>query len=231
MHDETTEARATPATGGEAASGSISGKPKVEQPDSVSLDALHRVSDFVCARSSRVTSFLRDDAAKYVASNFARVFILPSPSDPTEIWGYYSLSAFSMPYEAMGSSDQKRVPEAVKTGIPVPFALLGYMGRDSNKTTPGFGEAIVLDAARRVYHSRDIAAWGIILDAEGRQPKLMAWYETMGFKVKKVAVDETTGVMLAPLTLLIPELMSANLIKQREKAKGKRQRAKAKIAT
>jgi hypothetical protein len=196
----------------------------------VALDAAHRVSEFVCKRSARVTNFLRNDAASYVAANYSRVFILPDPNNAAVIWGYYTLSATSMPYAEMTGSQQKKVPNVIQPGIPAPLALLGYMGRDSDKTESGFGEAIIVDAARRVYHSRDIAAWGIILDAENRAPDLMKWYEGLGFKVKAVPSGTVTGVMWAPLSNLIPEL-NPNLAKQlaqmREKARRARERARA----
>jgi hypothetical protein len=75
------------------------------------------------------------------------------------------------------------------------------MGRH-DEAPKGIGAGLIIDAARRVYRNSDIAAWGLILDAEGQNEQLMKWYESIGFRRAK----KTTGVLYAPFKSLIPEL-------------------------
>jgi hypothetical protein len=220
MHDESAKANGDPPPGSGAAAEALQ-EPLVTVP----LEPTHRLADFVCNRSERVQGFLRDHAAKYVAANFARVFILPNPADPNEVWGYYTLSAASIPYGDLTAGQQKRVP---LPGIPAPLAIIGYMGRHDG-AEPGLGAGLIVDAARRVHRDPHIAAWGLILDAEARNADLMKWYESVGFRPKKVEKGQVTGVMYAPLTNLIPELNPA-MAAEREKARQKAIRARAMAA-
>ena len=94
--------------------------------------------------------------------------------------------------------------------------LIGFMGR-SDDSPKGLGESLVVDAARRVHRNLDIAAWGLMLDAEGGQQneKLWAWYQEQKFQPVKVDLKAdppkaASGVMYAALPWLIPEL-NANL--------------------
>jgi hypothetical protein len=66
-----------------------------------------------------------------MANNYCRVFILPNPDDHTEVWGFYSLSPSLLSRGTATGSDQKRVPK----GLPIPMALIGFMGRQSGFQT------------------------------------------------------------------------------------------------
>ncbi|MGH7813238.1 MAG: hypothetical protein ACREQI_04460 [Candidatus Binataceae bacterium] len=205
MHDES----------GGADRGGISGGgtdpkalPQVERPVTVPLSEIHRAADFRCARSARINGFFGKECSELLAHRYCRVFILPNPSDTSEIWGFYTLSASLFPRERTTGSEQKRIPG----GIPVPMALIGYMGR--NDCAPkGLGKSLIVDAARRVHRNEDFAAWGLTLDAEGgpANPKLWEWYKLQGFTPAKAdpdpkKTDPNAGVMYAALKKLIPEL-------------------------
>jgi hypothetical protein len=60
-----------------------------------------------------------------VQANYCRVFVLPNPNDPTEIWGFYTLSPSGIARKHATGSDQKRLPG----GLPIPLVLIGFMGR------------------------------------------------------------------------------------------------------
>ena len=93
-------------------------------------------------------------------------------------------------------SEQKRVPP----GLPIPMVPIGFMGKQDG-TTKGLGEALVVDAARRVHRTPDIPAWGLMLDAEGgpENEKLWTWYQDQGFTPAKPDDKGRSGVMYAPL--------------------------------
>jgi hypothetical protein len=125
------------------------------------------------------------------------VFVFPNPDDPTEIWGYYTLSPTELARGEISGSQQKKVPK----GIPVPLQRIGFMGRHDDAPR-GLGAGLVYDAALRVY--REGTGWGLTLDVEGGigNSKLAGWYEGVGFTHAKTR----SGVMYAPLQRFLPEL-------------------------
>jgi hypothetical protein len=86
--------------------------------------------------------------------------------------------------------------------------LLGFMGK-SQGAPQALGSALIVDAARRVYQNEELAAWGLMLEAEGGpDTKLWEWYKKQGFRQIKVSdrSDTPPGVMYAPFKHLLPEL-------------------------
>ena len=192
-----------PERGGATGSGDVA--PVADTPlKTVPIRPEHRTADFRCGNSPRVQGFFSREMPRYTALGYCRVLILPDPADPTGIWGYYTLSPGQI--EPIGlTSTQRR--QAIN-GIPVPLMRVGFMGRD-DRAPKGLGEALLVDAARRVYRSEDTAAWGLILDAEGgsANPKLFGWYrDTMKFTPIRDAGGGETGELYCPLRRLLPEL-------------------------
>jgi hypothetical protein len=146
---------------------------RLEPLRTVRLNEHHRCNDFVCSKSERVTGFFSRERHTLVPQNYCRVFVLPNPADPTHIWGFYTLSPSLLMRARATGSEQKRVPP----GLPISMVLIGFMGKQDG-TAKGLGEALVVDAARRVHRNLDIPAWGLMLDAEGgpENKKLWTWY-------------------------------------------------------
>lgn len=168
----------------------------------VSFDATHRTKDFICENSPRVAGFFTTEAPKLVP-NYCRLFIASNPDDPTHIWGFYTLSAALLLKSNLTGSDEKRISKNY-LGIPAPMVRIGFMGRD--KSAPkGFGAPLLIDAARRVYRNRDIAAWGLVLEADGgpENKKLWKWYEDQGFKPCRGSHPHS---VYAALSAFLPEL-------------------------
>jgi hypothetical protein len=65
-------------------------------------------------------------------------------------------------------------PKTGAEGLPIPMALIGFMGRDDGPTV-GPGVALVVDAARRVHRRTDFAAWGLMLDCKGGEANAKLW--------------------------------------------------------
>ncbi|HUO11402.1 MAG TPA: hypothetical protein VMU37_01470 [Caulobacteraceae bacterium] len=135
----------------------------------------------MCARSERVQGFLREDAARFVEKRYASVFILPDPEDPTRVLGYYSLSPGSVAKaDLINRHDRSKYTEK---GIPVPIALIGYMGR-ADYAPQGLGGVLLVDAAIRLETGKGpLKAWGIGLEPENEG--LVPWYAKMGFVMPK----------------------------------------------
>ena len=93
--------------------------------------------------------------------------------------------------------------------------LIGFMGKHDGTET-GLGESLLVDAARRVYMNRDLAAWGLILESEGgpENARLWAWYQKQGFKPARVTKENPNPRLMyaAPLQDLIPELASLTVL-------------------
>jgi hypothetical protein len=172
---------------------------EAEEPlATVRLNPTHRTRDFACAKSERVTKFLRDQASLWVEQRYCGAFILPNPEDPTGILGYYTLSQYYLARDEM--SNKIRSKQLLSN---VPLALIGFMGKQDGTET-GIGAALIVDAARRVYRQLDIPARGLALEPEGgvSNAKLWNWYKSAGFKPAKTI----PGLMYAPFENLIPEL-------------------------
>jgi hypothetical protein len=192
MHDEPGRAHAGQQAGGGDAAETIQQEPLA----TVRITDNHRTDAFACTKSERVGSFFKNDFSVLVPQNYCRVFVLPNPDDATEIWGFYTLSPTALIRNRATGSDQKRIPG----GIPIPLILIGYMGRH-DAAPAGLGEALVVDAARRVFRNADIPAWGLALDSEGGpdNAKLWKWYQDQGFIPAKPDDRGKSGLMYAAL--------------------------------
>jgi hypothetical protein len=166
------------------------------------LNASHRTADFRCANSPRVAGFFANEAPRLVP-NYCRVFIAPDPNQPTHIFGYYTLSAALLLKGNLSGTDEKRIARDYM-GIPAPMVRIGFMGRD-DAAPKGFGSSLIVDAARRVHRNQDVAAWGLVLEAEGGpdNAKLWKWYQDQGFKPCRGAHPHS---MYGPLSAFLPEL-------------------------
>jgi len=177
---------------------------RIEPLQTVLLSDSHRTADFRCANSKRINDFFGKECPEYCRRNYCRVFVLPNPKDPNEIWGYYTLSPSIILRDRMTRSDRDSL--IIRTA---PVMHIGFMGKHDG-TAKGLGESLLVDAARRVYCNPDLAAWGLTLDSENgpENPKLWAWYQQQGFKPAKPETDHPKlGHMYAgPLQKLIPEL-------------------------
>jgi len=197
MHDQSGGAHGSGSSGG----GAIAEAVRLEPLGTVLLSANHRIADFRCEKSERIAAFFSRECAEFIAKGYCRVFVLPNPDDHNHIFGYYTLSPSILTRSRVTGSDQRRVVR----GLPIPMCLIGFMGR-CDSAPKGIGEALIVDAARRVCGNLDIASWGLMLDSEGGPgTKLWNWYLSQGFTPAK---DEGTssGVLYGALKKFIPEL-------------------------
>lgn len=168
----------------------------------VAVDGKHRRDKFTCKNSARVAGFFANEA-KMLVPNYCRLFIAASPDDEATVWGYYTLSAALLFKQNLSGGDEKKISKQYM-GIPAPMVRIGFMGRDDS-SPKGFGAALLIDAARRVYRNGDIAAWGLVLESDGgpENKKLWDWYQAQGFKLCRGAHPHS---MYGPLSAFLPEL-------------------------
>ncbi len=137
---------------------------------------------------------MRNDARKYLDLGYSKVFVWPNPEDPTDVWGYYTLSASTVARADLINRHERKAPK----GLPVPVALIGYMGR-SESAVRGLGAVLIHDAALRVSRNVDIATWGLALEPEVEG--LVPWYTGLGF----VAAKQRERFMYGPLSAFLSE--------------------------
>ena len=136
----------------------------------------HNGEDFRCARSRRVQEFFSRDGPQFLSRNYCRVFVLPSETDPTRIRAFYTLSPGLVQITDVSKTQQRRL----LSGLPVPMARIGFLGRDDREPKElGLGRVMLLDAALRVQRCEDMTAWGLYLDAETED--VAKWYEKCRF--------------------------------------------------
>jgi ribosomal protein S18 acetylase RimI-like enzyme len=119
--------------------------------------------------------YLKLQASQDIRRRVAQVFVSIG-DQPGSITGYYSLSAASFRKDGLPPELAKRLPH-----YPVPAAVLGRLAVDRGHQGRHLGEALLLDAMRRVVRAATaIAMYAIIVDAKDERAK--AFYDRYGFQ-------------------------------------------------
>lgn len=138
------------------------------------LAAHHDREAFHCGEPA-LDAYLRRQASQDVRRRVAQVFVAVGDK-PSQIAGYYSLSATSFERAALPPELAKRLPH-----YPVPAALLGRLAVDEAHQGRRLGEALLLDAARRVLRaSAALAVYALVVDAKNERAR--GFYERYGFR-------------------------------------------------
>jgi ribosomal protein S18 acetylase RimI-like enzyme len=137
------------------------------------LGAHHDRTTFDCGEPI-LNEYLGRQAAQDVKRRVARVFVGLGDA-PRKVDGYYTVSATSFERSGLPPALSKRLPY-----YPVPAALIGRLAIDRERQGRGLGEALLLDAMRRVLRaSMAIAVHAIVVDAKNARAR--AFYERYGF--------------------------------------------------
>lgn len=138
------------------------------------LGTVHDRASFHCGEPS-LDAYIRRQASQDVRRRVAQTFVAPG-EEPQEIAGYYTLSAASFEKEEMPSELAKRLPH-----YPVPAAVLGRLAIAQLNQGSGLGEALLIDAIKRVLHASDtIGVYAIIVDA--LNDSAYSFYKRYGFQ-------------------------------------------------
>lgn len=131
-----------------------------EPPRIEPLGPRHDRASFGCAEPA-LDAYLMRQASQDIRRRIAQVFVLVGDT-PQAIVGYYSLSAASFERGELPEAQAKRLPH-----YPVPAAILGRLAVDQVYQGRRYGEALLLDAARRVLRASEaIAMHALIVDAK-----------------------------------------------------------------
>lgn len=134
------------------------------------LDRGHDRAAFSCGEPA-LDNYLRRQASQDVRRRVAQIFVALGDA-PGQIAGYYGLGAASFEKEELA----KRLPH-----YPVPAAVLGRLAVDFAWQGRGLGEALLIDAARRVLRaSAALAVYAIVVDTKNDRAR--TFYERYGFR-------------------------------------------------
>lgn len=126
--------------------------------------------------SEALNAFLKSTARQHQDRGISRTFVLLDPDlgDPTQIIGFFTLSACEGVASDLPESLAKRLPRNV------PAVLLGRLAVDRRFQGRGYGGALLVEAIRRVAAtSTQIGIVGLFVDA--KDDRAAAFYRKYGF--------------------------------------------------
>ncbi len=137
------------------------------------LEATHDRVSFRCGEDALDRYFqsqATQDIRRRVANCFVAVEILTS-----QIAGYYTLSAASLPLVDLPPEETKRLPRYPT----LPAVRIGRLAVDHRFQKRGLGAALLADAARRTLQAPP-AVFALLVDA--KNDRAVAFYERYGFR-------------------------------------------------
>lgn len=148
---------------------------------------LHDRTSFQCGEPA-LDEFLQKYAAQQHAKGINTVFVLVDPAQPTQIVGFYTLSAAQIDAQQLGDAERKKLPR-----YPVPCFRMGRLARHRDHQDAGLGEILIGCAINRCLQARRLVdAYALLVDAKHEKAKSL--YEHYGF----IACAD------APMTLYLP---------------------------
>ncbi len=137
------------------------------------------VKTFDCGKEA-INVYLRRYAAKNMALNLNRTFVLPyttgDTSEKPEVAAYYTLAHQTLVREEL--PDPSRLPR-----YPVPVILLAQLGIDQRFHRQGLGAKTLVYAVRHAYqiasNPKGLPAMGVVLDVLDHDA--LAFYQSFDF--------------------------------------------------
>jgi len=148
---------------------------------------LHDRAAFHCGVPA-LDDYLHKYAAQQNSKGISTVFVLVDDMAPSNILGFYTLSAAQIDVQQLSDTERKKLPR-----YPIPCLRMGRLARAIESRGAGLGEILIGCAVDRCLHARSlVGAYALLVDAKDEKAKL--FYERYGFSP---CVD-------APMTLYLP---------------------------
>jgi len=148
----------------------------------------HDRQSFDCG-DAQLNTWLRQFARQNHDVGGAKTFVAVTPSDPSRILGFYSISAASISHD--------KTPAVVRRGLgryEVPVFRLGRLAVDTAAQGQGFGGRLVIAAGKRCIRvSQDVGGVALLIDAKNET--VARWYEGLG----AVRLEDTDLTLFLPL--------------------------------
>jgi len=148
---------------------------------------VHDCTAFDCG-TPILNKYLAQFAAQHRRRGVAQIYVLVDSDVPSEILGYYTLSAAQVDTAQILEADRKRLPR-----FPVPCFRMGRFAIHKDQKDKGLGKLLIGLAVDRCLHAKEeVAAYALIVDAKDENAK--SFYEHYGFTA---CVDQ-------PMVLYLP---------------------------
>ncbi|AMN48296.1 hypothetical protein ACG33_14545 [Steroidobacter denitrificans] len=135
---------------------------------------VHDRNGFDCG-VPELNDYLKRLAEQHRRKSVSTPFVLVDTDTPSEILGYYCLSAAQVDTAELRESDRKKLPR-----YPMPCFRLGRLAIRKDRHGQGIGKLLLACAVDRCLKARnDVAAYALIVDAKDGNAK--QFYEHHGF--------------------------------------------------
>jgi len=133
--------------------------------------------------------YLKSLAGQHRIKGIATSFVLIDSDRPTQILGYYSLSAASLAFELLTDADRKGLP-----AYPVPAVRIGRLATSISVRGQGLGELLLQNAIKRTLQARTtLGVCAVIVEAKDAAAE--SFYRKYGFRL----CDPQTRQLYLPL--------------------------------
>ena len=149
---------------------------------------LHDRASFQCGEPA-LDEFLQKYAAQQTAKGINTVFVLVNPAQPSQIMGFYTLSAAQIDVQHLSDAERKKLP-----GYPIPCFRMGRLARHKDHHGERLGEMLIGCAVDRCLNARRlVGAYALLVDA--KHDKAKSFYEHYGF----IACADAAMTLYLPL--------------------------------
>lgn len=151
------------------------------------IDLGHDRTGFDCGVSA-LNEFLHKFAQQQSKKGVCTVYLLVNSLDPSQILGFYTLSAAQVDASRLSAAAQKKLPR-----YPIPCLRMGRLACSKAAQGKGLGRILLGLAVERCLQARkQVAAFALLVDAKDEQAA--QFYAHYGF----------TALQDAPLNLYLP---------------------------
>jgi len=135
---------------------------------------IHDCAAFDCG-TPELNDYLRQRATQDRRRNITQVYVLVDTDAPSQVLGYYTLSAAQVDTEQISEKERRHLPR-----YPIPCFRMGRFAVQQNIQGRGLGKQILGCAVDRCLRVREeVAAYALIVDAKDADAR--SFYEHFGF--------------------------------------------------
>jgi ribosomal protein S18 acetylase RimI-like enzyme len=127
------------------------------------------------AKKRTLNNYIRKFASQHQRSRIAQTWILSPKSDPTDIAGFFSLSAAQIQIEEAPAEITKRLPR-----YPIPAARIAQLARDTRYKGNRVGPILLASALNQVLLSSETMGIRVVI-VDALNERAATFYESFGF--------------------------------------------------
>jgi ribosomal protein S18 acetylase RimI-like enzyme len=139
------------------------------------LAASHDRATFACGNDA-LDRYIREQAMQDMRRGVARAFVAIAAGRPTQIAGFFTLSAAAVSASDLPAETAKRLPRH-----PIPAALVGRLAVDSRFARRGLGSILLADAVRKAIAATELIAITVLV-VDPIDDTARRFYEAFGFR-------------------------------------------------